>query len=90
LSSTTLLQRESFERLEQVRPSSRPPGDGQALAPNSTEHLSLRALRRNTERDYLIRLLGRYGGDLDRACQHAGIHRKSLERLIRQYGLTRR
>ena len=44
-------------------------------------------MRRSTERDYLAKLVSRYGRDLDRAAEHAGIHRKSLERLIRQHGL---
>jgi DNA-binding NtrC family response regulator len=39
------------------------------------------------EREYLIRLLKRTGGDLDRAANDAGVHRKSLERLLRQHGL---
>lgn len=39
------------------------------------------------EREYLMRIVKRSGGDLDRAAEEAGIHRKSLERLLRQHGL---
>ncbi|HEY8431975.1 MAG TPA: sigma 54-interacting transcriptional regulator [Sandaracinaceae bacterium] len=39
------------------------------------------------EREYLVRLVRRCAGDLDRAAEEAGIHRKSLERLLRQHGL---
>ncbi|UJR78267.1 sigma-54 interaction domain-containing protein [Sandaracinus amylolyticus] len=39
------------------------------------------------EREYLIRVLKRCGGDLDRAAADAGVHRKSFERLLRQHGI---
>jgi len=39
------------------------------------------------EREYLIRLIKRTGGDLESASTLAGLHRKSLERLLRQHGL---
>ncbi|MEM9195005.1 MAG: AAA family ATPase, partial [Myxococcota bacterium] len=39
------------------------------------------------EREYLVRLLTRCQGDLDVAAREAGVHRKSLERLLRQHGL---
>ena len=39
------------------------------------------------EREYLLRIVKRCGGDLDKASEEAGIHRKSLERLLRQHGL---
>ena len=39
------------------------------------------------EREYLIRVLRRCGGDLDRAAAEAGVHRKSFERLLRQHGI---
>jgi DNA-binding NtrC family response regulator len=93
LSSESVLQRSSFERADQVRPSSRPPPSLASLAapplPGEVpESLSLRELRRATEREYLHRLLATYGADLDRAAAHARIHRKSLERLLRQHKLT--
>ncbi|MCB9667806.1 MAG: sigma 54-dependent Fis family transcriptional regulator [Myxococcales bacterium] len=39
------------------------------------------------EREYLIRLVRHCEGDLDRAAKEAGLHRKSLERLLRQRGI---
>lgn len=39
------------------------------------------------ERQYLVRLLARCRGDLDRAADDAGVHRKSLRRLMRRHGL---
>jgi DNA-binding NtrC family response regulator len=90
LSTSTMLLRDSFERLEQVRASSKPPPP--APLPGTvtlTDQLSLRELRRSTEREYLSKLILHYAGDLDRAAQHAQIHRKSLERLIRQHRLGR-
>jgi DNA-binding NtrC family response regulator len=39
------------------------------------------------EREYLARIIKRCGGDLDKAAEEAGIHRKSLERLLRQHNL---
>jgi DNA-binding NtrC family response regulator len=39
------------------------------------------------EREYLARLIKRTNGDLDKAAEEAGIHRKSLERLLRQHGI---
>ncbi len=39
------------------------------------------------EREYLMRIVRRCGGDLEKASEEAGIHRKSLERLLRQHGL---
>jgi DNA-binding NtrC family response regulator len=91
LSGSSVLSRDSLTRLEHVRPSGRAPSASPASrAEPLPEGLSLRDLRRTTEKDYLLRLIGRYGADLDTAAQHAGVHRKSLERLIRQHGLIRR
>lgn len=42
------------------------------------------------EREYLERVLSRCGDDLDRAAAEAGMHRKSLERLLRRHGLRTR
>ena len=39
------------------------------------------------EREYLARLLRSCDGDLDAAAERAGLHRKSLERLMRQHNL---
>jgi transcriptional regulator with GAF, ATPase, and Fis domain len=40
------------------------------------------------ERQYLRRVLARVGGDLTRAAAETGVHRKSLERLLRRHGLS--
>jgi DNA-binding NtrC family response regulator len=91
LTGANVLQRESFEQLEHVRRSSRPPPPGmQGVSSVLQEQLSLREARRTAEREYLARLIEKHGGDLEQAAAHAGIHRKSLERLIRQHGLARR
>ncbi len=42
---------------------------------------------RRFERAYVEALLGRVGGDLDRAAAEADVHRKTLERLVRELGL---
>jgi len=39
------------------------------------------------EKEYLMRLIRRTSGDLDRAAAIAGVHRKSVERLLRKHGL---
>jgi DNA-binding NtrC family response regulator len=39
------------------------------------------------EREYLVRVLRRVGGDVLRASVESGVHRKSFERLLRQHGL---
>ncbi len=96
LSSAIVLQRDSFARLEHVRPTGKPPAE--AIPPSAeatssgdaTEIISLRDARRVSEREYLRRLVASSGGDLDRAARLAGLHRKSLDRLLRQYGMARR
>jgi DNA-binding NtrC family response regulator len=90
LSNAGVLSRDSFAGLDDMRPSSRPPGPlPEGISSLTAAELSLRELRRTTERDYLARLVARYGRDLDGAAEHAGIHRKSLERLIRQHGVPK-
>ena len=39
------------------------------------------------EREYLERLVARHGGPTDEAAQEAGLHRKSLLRLMREHGM---
>ncbi|MBW2461178.1 MAG: hypothetical protein JRH11_05995 [Deltaproteobacteria bacterium] len=62
-----------------------------APAPDVSENLPIKEARERwvapMERAYLERLVRRCQGDLDRASTEAGIHRKSLERLLRQHGL---
>ena len=49
--------------------------------------VTLRAARAERERDYLIDVLRATDGNLDEAARIAKVHRKSLERLIRQHKL---
>ena len=78
---------------------SRPPsfetvtGEGEEVSPSVevAEDLPIKDARERwvapMEREYLIRVLKRCGGDLDRASNEAGVHRKSFERLLRQHGI---
>ena len=60
-------------------------------APEVADDLPIKEARERwvapMEREYLVRLMRRCNGDLDKAAQDAGVHRKSLERLLRQHGL---
>ena len=53
----------------------------------SDERLPLEELKRRFEREYLVKLLGRYPKDRTKAAEEAGIHPKSLQRLLRRHGL---
>jgi transcriptional regulator with GAF, ATPase, and Fis domain len=76
-------------------PPSAPPGPGgESSIPPSievAEDLPIKDARDRwvapMEREYLIRVLKRCGGDLDKAANEAGVHRKSFERLLRQHGI---
>jgi DNA-binding NtrC family response regulator len=80
------------ERVSSVPP---PPASGiggpNVPAPEVSDNLPIKEARERwvapMERAYLERLVRRCQGDLDRAATEAGIHRKSLERLLRQHGL---
>jgi DNA-binding NtrC family response regulator len=65
-----------------------------SAAVEHTVELSIKEAREKwvepMEREYLVQLLKRFGKDLDAAAQHAGIHRKSLERLLRQHNIRRK
>ena len=52
--------------------------------------VSLRAARDQTEREYLEDLLRSTDGDLDEAARIAEVHRKSLERLLREHNIRRK
>ncbi len=54
------------------------------------KRVPLRAARAEMEREYLTALLRATDGDLDEAARIAQIHRKSLERLVRQHRLRSR
>jgi DNA-binding NtrC family response regulator len=67
------------------------PSDAAEPNPDVADELPIKDARERwiapMEREYLVRLMKRCDGDLDRASQEAGVHRKSLERLLRQHGL---
>jgi DNA-binding NtrC family response regulator len=52
--------------------------------------VSLRAARDQTEREYLEDLVRSTDGDLDEAARIAEVHRKSLERLLREHNIRRK
>jgi DNA-binding NtrC family response regulator len=51
--------------------------------------VSLRAARDATEREYLDDLVRATDWDLDQAATIADVHRKSLERLLREHRIKR-
>jgi DNA-binding NtrC family response regulator len=57
--------------------------------PALRRRVSLRASRDQHEREYLEDLLRSVDGDLDEAATIADVHRKSLERLLREHGIKR-
>ncbi len=75
----------------QVEPVPPPPMGAGLPLPEVNESLPIKEAREKwvapMEREYLMRLLQKTKGDLNLASQDAGIHRKSLERLLRQHGL---
>lgn len=50
--------------------------------------VSLEEAKRRFERSYLVRLLARHEGDRAKAAEEAGVHVKSLGRLMRRHGLV--
>ena len=58
------------------------------------EHLSFKdakdRLLESFEREYLGQLLKRCGGNISRAARESGMHRKSIERLVKKYQLDTR
>jgi DNA-binding NtrC family response regulator len=69
----------------------RPGDEATSPSPDVADDLPIKAARERwlapMEREYLIRVLKRCDGDLDRAATEAGVHRKSFERLLRQHGI---
>jgi DNA-binding NtrC family response regulator len=55
------------------------------------DHLSFKdakeQLLEDFEREYSTRLLNQCGGNLSQAARASGLHRKSIERLVKKYGL---
>jgi DNA-binding NtrC family response regulator len=58
------------------------------------EHLAFKdakeQLLENFEREYITQLLRRSAGNISRAARESGLHRKSIERIIKKYGLDAR
>jgi len=58
------------------------------------EHLSFKdakeQLLENFEREYLLQVLKRCDGNISRAARESGLHRKSVERLVKKYALDAR
>ena len=57
--------------------------------PALRRRVSLRAARDQTEREYLEDLVRSTDGNLDEAAAIAEVHRKSLERLLREHSIKR-
>ena len=58
--------------------------------PALRKRVSLRAARDQTEREYLEDLIRSTDGNLDEAAEIAEVHRKSLERLLREHGIRKK
>ena len=67
----------------------RPPtaGPGYALLPFKDAKA---VLVERFEREYVVQLLRRCGGNITRAGRESGLHRKSIERLVKKYQLDLR
>jgi two-component system, NtrC family, response regulator GlrR len=81
MSDPKLLQGDPLDALAELR---------RKAEPALRRRVSLRAARDQTEREYLEDLLRATDGDLDEAARIAEVHRKSLERLLREHGLRRK
>ena len=68
------------------------PAEGAPLPFN--EHLSFKdakeQLLENFEREYIGQVLSRCEGNISRAARESGLHRKSIERLVKKYQLDAR
>jgi DNA-binding NtrC family response regulator len=84
----------TFSEGEEVLPAHLPPRvrgqDRQGPLPFN-EHLSFKdakeQLLENFEREYVTSVLARCEGNLSRAARESGLHRKSIERLVKKYQL---
>ena len=69
-------------------------GQEQKVAVPFNEHLSFKdakeQLLETFEREYLSSILKRCEGNISRAARESGLHRKSIERLVKKYGLDAR
>jgi DNA-binding NtrC family response regulator len=84
----------TFSEGEEILPAHLPPRvrgqDRQGPLPFN-EHLSFKdakeQLLENFEREYITSVLARCEGNLSRAARESGLHRKSIERLVKKYQL---
>jgi DNA-binding NtrC family response regulator len=87
----------TFSEGEEILPAHLPPRlrgqDRQGPLPFN-EHLSFKdakeQLLENFEREYITSVLARCEGNLSRAARESGLHRKSIERLVKKYQLDAR
>ena len=87
----------TFSEGEEVLPGHLPPrvlGQVQEGPLPFNEHLSFKdakeQLLENFEREYITSVLRRCEGNLSRAARESGLHRKSIERLVKKYTLDTR
>jgi DNA-binding NtrC family response regulator len=82
-----------LEDIETPSPSGDSSAPSDALFPVS-DHLSFKEAKTQLllafEKEYLSRLLKRCGGSITKTAQQSGLHRKSIERLVKKYGLRKR
>jgi transcriptional regulator with GAF, ATPase, and Fis domain len=85
LARSEVLQPEDLPEPGLIRPRTQP------LDLSDVDNLPIKDAREKwtepMEKEYLIRLIRRTNGDLDRASEIAGVHRKSVERLLRKHSL---
>ncbi|OJH35308.1 sigma-54-dependent Fis family transcriptional regulator [Cystobacter ferrugineus] len=84
----------AFSEGEEVLPEHLPArvrGQARELPLPFNEHLTFKdakeQLLENFEREYITRVLSRCEGNLSRAARESGLHRKSIERLVKKYQL---
>ncbi|MET0404778.1 MAG: sigma 54-interacting transcriptional regulator [Cystobacter sp.] len=84
----------AFSEGEHVLPEHLPArvqGQARELPLPFNEHLTFKDakehLLENFEREYITRVLSRCEGNLSRAARESGLHRKSIERLVKKYQL---
>ncbi|XXF78531.1 sigma 54-interacting transcriptional regulator [Myxococcaceae bacterium GXIMD 01537] len=84
----------TFSEGEEIEPAHLPPrvrGQAREGPLSFNEHLSYKdakeQLLENFEREYVTSVLARCEGNLSRAARESGLHRKSIERLVKKYQL---
>ncbi|HWP34033.1 MAG TPA: sigma-54 dependent transcriptional regulator [Thermodesulfobacteriota bacterium] len=75
---------------EPLRHSPAPPAAGGPTAPVTDRPLKVVKAEwiRNLERQYLVELLARHGGNISQAARAAGTDRKTIHRLLTKHGIT--